>query len=473
MNKHITDNEFEIYLLDKLKLSIESIEFINDHLTKCSLCNENYEKLISFYSHIDKNLNEKFDDDEKIAERILAQNKSKLEKKLLEENNRAVSISHGSFEIVDQSKKSVINWIGDYLRYNPLKFSGSLAIIGAIVFSFFYFKRPEIKNVNPALAVIENNVLNVYNEMGEILWRKGAVGMHNYRSDQLFEDQRRYSNIRELLLEDIDADGMNEILIAGNGSGNVTFARDSLYCYDNTGKLKWKYGCGGFVTFNAPRWKHENWWIANFIISKTKMVKRIFVIATTTFAPTKLFELDIKTGKVVQEFYNSGGITTAATFDLDEDGEEEIYIGGINNAFKSAFIAVFNSDSVTGFSPSTELYIPHEHQKNSCLNYILIPHTEYGRMVSNSDYNSVDNFILSKETRTITAYVQEVPAPGKLIESRASILYNFGKDMKLNSVVPGDDFTSNYNRFYNEGKLKEPLDYNYIKKLEVGVRYLK
>lgn len=134
---------------------------------------------------------------------------------------------------------------------------------------------------------------------------------------------------------------------------------------------------------------------------------------------------------------------------------------------------MFDPDSVKGFSPSTDQYIQTEFQKNTALHYILFPFTNYGKLVSRSDYNEVEKFLISKEEKTITAYVQEVPAPGHQQNVRGAILYNFGKDMKLNSVVLGDDFTSNYNRLFKAGKVKEPLDSNYTKKLAEGVTYLK
>jgi len=145
----------------------------------------------------------------------------------------------------------------------------------------------------------------------------------------------------------------------------------------------------------------------------------------------------------------------------------------INDAFDCAFIAVFNPNSVSGFSASNELYIPKAEQKNTASKYVLIPHTNYGKLVSNSDYNIVSKFLTSREDETITAYVQEVPAPGHQLNVTASILYNFGKDLKLNSIVPGDDFMAHYSRLYKAGKLKIPLNADYIEKLAKKVTYLK
>ncbi|MBA4407227.1 hypothetical protein C0389_08140 [bacterium] len=475
MKNHINDSELELLLLDEHRLSAEQLRSIQEHLKECNLCRENYERIKSFYSYIETNSEESEKNDAETAQRILRQNALIENEKLLDEHKRAVAVYNGSYEIIERTKKSVVKLIGDFVRDNPLKFSGSLALAGALIAVFLYYKKPEIKYVNPSLAVIENNVLKVYNEMGDVLWKKGVPGMADYRTDFSFDNQKALSNAREMLLDDLNGDGINELLITGNFTAKGIFASDTLYCFNNEGRLKWKYGCGSLAKFDTPRWKFGELFIANYFTykDKTKNKTRLFVIAGSTYAPTKFFELDVKTGKVLQEFYNSGGITTATVFDLNNDGKEKIFIGGINNAFKSAFIAVFDPDSVKGFSPSSDLYIPTVEQKNSASYYILIPHTAYGKLVSLSDYNSVEKFLISKEEKTITAYVQEVPAPGHQQNVHGAILYNFGNDMKLNSIVPADNFTTNYIRLYKAGKLKEPFDNNYTNKLAKKVKYLK
>lgn len=475
MKNHINDNELELLLLDEHRLSAEQSGSIQEHLKECYLCRENYERIKSFYSYIETNSEESEKDDAETAQKILRQNALIENEKLLNEHKRAVAVYNGSYEIIERTKKSVVKLIGDFVRYNPLKFSGSLALVGALIAVILYYRKPELKYVNPTLAIIKENVLYVYNEIGDLLWKKGVPGMADYRTDNSFDNQKALSNVREMLLDDLDGDRINDLLIIGNFTAKGIFASDTLYCFDNGGKLKWKYGCGSLAKFDTPRWKHGELFIANYFTyqDKTKNKTRLFVVAGTMYAPTKFFELDIITGKVIQEFYNSGGITTTSVFDLNNDGKDEIFIGGINNAFKSAFIAMFDPDSVKGFSPSSELYIPVASQKSSVIHYILIPHTNYGRLVSQSDYNMVEKFLISKEEKTITAYVQEVPNPGHQQNVIGAILYNFGKDMKLNSIVPADNFTTNYSRMLKAGKLKEPLDNNYTNKLAEGVTYLK
>ena len=55
----------------------------------------------------------------------------------------------------------------------------------------------------------------------------------------------------------------------------------------------------------------------------------------------------------------------------------------------------------------------------------------------------------------------------------AGILYNFDNELKIKGVVLADNFIARYNRLLKAGKVKEPLDSNYTKKLAREVVYLK
>lgn len=468
---HIDGHELELYLINSAKLSVKTTNFIKQHLSECSVCQDNYVNIKKFYNYIEENMESEDKDDEKLASKILVSNNGILEDKQLVEPNRAIKVRDGEYEIIETKKNSLVNRVVELIRIYPYRFSGSLAFIGLIVALFLITKKPDIKNINPTLAVIKDNVLSVYNEMGDLMWKRGVPGMPDYRTDKPYEGQKLYTNSRELLLNDLDNDGINELLLTGNFAELGSFAPDTLYCFNPYGKIKWKYGCGEFKSLNTPRWKHSSWFIPNYFIINAPKGKKLFVIASTMYAPTKLFELDFNTGEIKQEFYNSGGINTVKLFDIDNDGYDEIIIGGINNAFSSAFVALFKPENVNGFSPSTGIYIPNALQQNSALKYIIIPPSSYNKVVSKAYYNMVEQFLVSKEEKTITAYIQE--APGGIRADDAGVLYNFDMNWQLKSIVLADNFISEYNRLLTEGKVKEPLDSNYANRLAEGVKHLK
>lgn len=71
------------------------------------------------------------------------------------------------------------------------------------------------------------------------------------------------------------------------------------------------------------------------------------------YVSEKLFESDFKTSLVKQEFYNSEDIFTVKF--LIQISYEEL-IGGIDNAFSSAFVTEFEPEKVSGLSPSKDIY---------------------------------------------------------------------------------------------------------------------
>ncbi|MBI1939062.1 MAG: hypothetical protein HYS25_13205 [Ignavibacteriales bacterium] len=466
MSLHISDSKLELYFLDSSQLELEEREKIEKHISSCPMCSENFEKVKDYYSFIQKNINEDEVGDSQTAKKILDQNNPVGGSKLLSENKLTVKVYNGNYEIVSAREEPLVKKVEDLIRIYPLRFAGAFGFAGLLIAVFFMMLKPDKKYINPTLAVIKENVLTVYNEMGDVLWKKAVPGIENFRTDL----PKNQSNVRGLLLDDLNNDGINELLITGNYSYRGIFASDTIYCFDPSGNIKWKYGCGSFSALNTPNWKHSRWQITDYFVVKSKKEKRLFVIAGTNFAPSKIFELDFNSGKIKQEFYNSGGITAAVLFDVDNDGYDEIILGGINNAFSSAFTAVFEPDSVNGFSPSTELYVPDSLQKNSAVRYILFRATNYMKAVSLTDYNMVNQFLISKEEKTITVYAEEVPGD---TEYNGSVLYNFDLDWNVRGVVLSDDFVANYNRLLAKGKVKEPLDSNYTKKLAEGVTFLK
>ncbi|KAF0150956.1 MAG: hypothetical protein FD143_2376 [Ignavibacteria bacterium] len=468
---HINESEVELFLLKDSEFSDQEREFIQKHLSECTECLQKYNNVKLFYSYIESNINSDEKEDEILAGKIINSNTQHEGAKLLNEQNRAVKVYNGTYEIIEVKKDSLVKRAVELIKIYPHRFTGSLAFVGLIVTLLFIPKKPEIKHVNPSLAIIKDNVLSVYNEMGDLMWKKGVPGMTDFRTDFQADDQIKQVGTRTLLLDDLNNDGINELLITGNPAGQGRFAKDTLYCFDPYGELMWKHGCGSFKRLNTRSWKHNDWFISNFFTIRTKNGKKLFVVSGTNFAPAKIFELDFNAGKIVQEFYNSGGIITFKLLDINGDGYDEIILGGINNAFSSAFIAVFNPDSVSGFSFSTENFIQKELQQNSALKYILLPATNYNKAASLSDFNMVEQFLVSKEDSTITAYTQEAPSLPR--EKLGAVLYNFDFNWNIRGVILAHNFVSNYNRLLAEGKVKEPLDSNYRKKLAEGVRLLK
>lgn len=97
---HINEHELELFLLKNDELSDQEREFIQTHFSDCPQCLEKYSNLKLFYSYIETNINSEEKEDEILAGKILNSNAQSERAKLLNEQNRAVKVYDGTYEII-------------------------------------------------------------------------------------------------------------------------------------------------------------------------------------------------------------------------------------------------------------------------------------------------------------------------------------------------------------------------------------
>jgi hypothetical protein len=393
--------------------------------------------------------------------------KSFFKSKLLDEPQKAVKVYDGWVEITEPYVRTKIQKFVRFVKNHPKGFTGSLAFAGLIFVLLVYTSTVKTKDNNPSYAWVENQVLYVQNENAELLWKKSAPGIQNTNSDVII----KLDNYNYLLVKDVDNDKVNEVLLWGDTSNDDGIPSDSIFCYDNMGKIKWKTGGWDFPEFNTKRWRHTRWCVSNMIIVKDNYKKnsRLFVVIyDLLYSPSILLELDGKNGKVIQRFYNVGGTNLIYNFDIDEDGQNEIIIGGVNDPFKRAYIAVFDINNVTGFSPSSEHYLPSEVSFGSYKYYLLFPFTKLGGILGNVIYNNVKYLIRTKESLIVAT--EEVLANNNL-DHRSSVLYSLDNEMNVQHVTLGDDFIKSHKRLVEEERLSEKLDSTFFENLKNSVKY--
>jgi len=465
MNNHIEIHHLELLLLGDSHLSVEEREKVLLHLEECSFCESNYLKMKSFYQEIESEIkSEPNSEDLDFAKKLLPK-KSFFTTKLLEEPKKAVKVYDGWIEITEPYFRTRIQKFVRFISRHPKSFTSSLAFAGiALTLILLNLKNP-IKDRNPERAFILNQILYVLNEQNDTLWTKPTLNFDN--TSTTLEDFEH--SVRYLLIFDIDNDKKNEVLLSGSLRSNKYFP-DTIYCFNNEGKLIRKFTSGEFKSVSAERWAHTRTVIERFFIFNDGTKDRLLVTVDDQLnAPGKISEIDFTTSKELRSFYNSGQITFELVHDIDSDGKKELIIGGITNAFKCAFIAVLDPDNFDGFSPSTEFYIPKGMDKGNFKYYITFPVTEVGKFLSSTDYNSI-KMILGNKDGGMTVYTTEILG-GVETYFREGLLYIFDKDMKIKSIVPSDPFNKNYQRLLEGGKVTAQLDAEYFKKIKNSIKY--
>jgi hypothetical protein len=470
---HIDQHTLECLALDLESVSAEDSARINAHLSKCSLCAEQWRKLKEFYRNVDEDLQHPPSRrDEEFAERLLTTKRTALPERGLEPRRQEESLREtlqSYVEVIEPYKRTFVQKFVRYARLYPVRTASATAFaVGAAALSVLLTHTP--KDDNPIFAIVKNSVLTVQNKEGEVLWTKSALGIPDIRSDQPVDLNQ---GKRFLSLTDIDDDGVKEILLSGAEPGDE-FASDTLYCFEKNKTLRWKAGVGKMISFGQRGLvQHSTTSILDWLVVKHRAneTSRLFVLSQDrNFSPMKLFEVDTKTGVEQQSFFNRGHCPFLLASDVDGDGTNDLLLGGLNDGYNQACLAILDPSDISGFAPVPQEYLPADSVRSAQEKYyILFPKTDLGELVRRAPFNQVNQIVLAA-TGNLIIHVYESTGNPKS-EEAGSVLYGFDQRMKLKLVTLGDNFKVVYQRFYSEGKLKRPLTPAYTEKLKNSVLY--
>jgi hypothetical protein len=133
----------------------------------------------------------------------------------------------------------------------------------------------------------------------------------------------------KVVIADIDGDGRTELLLSYVPAGPDQTGR--LMCFDHRGRLRWESRFGAARTFGARQFD------ANYIGVFVKPVQAggrhllLTVANHHIWYPAQAALLDAANGKVVEEYWHPGAIYHCLIYDIDDDGQPEALLGGINN----------------------------------------------------------------------------------------------------------------------------------------------
>jgi hypothetical protein len=314
---------------------------------------------------------------------------------------------------------------------------------------------------------VKDGVLSVVNKEGEVLWTKDATGIRDATSGAAFPERH---GARLISVVDIDGDGPKEVLVFGSGPVGL-FKDDSLYCFEHDGKLRWTTGGGEVLTFGSMKFTREIRWSIRdlFTIEDPENTRpRVYVIGQAIpYWPGKVFEVDPASGSHIQEYWHAGGLSMGIAADIDSDGKQEIVVGGINNAHEAACIAVLDPLRIAGYGPTQPEYVPEGIPRAKEKAYLLLPRTDMNRSLARAAYNDIERMV-STGSGSLLVHTAETTDDK---EYPGSVIYTFGANMEIRSVVGGDSFILSHERLEKEGKLIRKLTTEYWKELKEAVRY--
>lgn len=469
--EHIENTVLEKLFVCPDELSTQEKDTIAVHIEKCFLCREHAAKLKEFYKDLQANLDSQpAERDKALAEKLLARSRLALPEKKLALQERVDNALSTFVEIIEPYHRPLMQRFVRYIQVHPVRFVGATSLAGFALVAAFLLVKPAFKDGNPAFAKIKDYVLTVYNKEAEVIWTKSVVGIPD--GSTVFYQYRNFNeNPRRLLVTDIDGDNKNELLLTGSNISKE-FAEDTLYCFEYDGNLKWKHGVGPAIAFGKLDFTaYSTWFITNiFIVNNTKTGKpKLFALALQRmYSPSKLFEINPANGSELQSYWHRGAIYSMITMDLDNNGHEEIILGGVNNNFERACVAVLDPDNINGYGLSTPENIPAGINKATEKYYVLLPFTKLGQQFIKAISNCVQEFEIAGKG-LFRAYSHEILG----IEDfkYTTIIYTFGEGMKIKTLLGDDTFIKHHNKLEKEGKISEHYGPEYLQSLKDSIKY--
>jgi hypothetical protein len=434
--KHYNEEEIGVFALGGSNPGLDEEEFF-EHLKICYSCRELYEDISSYYDLVVK---------------------TPLMLKSAVETQKADSIVLKT-RYIERSTSKLVRFVSYFLPYRFIEFvyqkpvmvsSNSFVFAAALLFvlnfkSIFLDNNPIYYKHND-----ENRMLEIYNKDGEKLWQiKYSVQIGERESMS-----QRYSQV-----SDLDKDGKNEIITIL--PLNSQEARGKfLYILDYKGNLILKKEFDENFRFRDQRY-FPDFHTDNLLIYEHDGNEKneIFIFVGHLHQPCKLIRLDYK-GNILGEYWHFGGIPQMILMDLNKDGKKEIVMGGIEDIEHNAALLALDPSRIIGKTESSQTKGFGYKTSEAEISYIRFPNPEFVDALNSRSViihiNPVNDTIL------ITSY--KLAHFQNEYGQEYSLLYYFGLDLKLKSVMVNDVSQSAHLNLIKSGKL--PKNFNENKFLE-------
>jgi hypothetical protein len=474
MTEHISQEILEKLLIDPGHVDSLATREADAHLAKCAYCREVQETLRAFHAELAKELQAgPSSDDAAFAERLITRLRRRglallPERGVLRKSAiGVVNDSLGNFaDIIEPYRHSASQRLVRYVLVHPVRVAMStisLAIVAATIL-LMIVRSP--RDTNPDHCIVKGQVLSVMNRGNDVLWTRYMPGV----LDGAEADFRRPTErgARFVGMEDIDGKGRNVVLtfvVQG-------FAQDTLYCYEGDGSLRWAAWAGAPVAFGTKTFAlHAQMGFHNFAVLRNRHGgrPRLFaVLVSSQFFPSRLVELDPVDGHEVGSYWHAGAIEKLCMYDIDDDGNDEILIGGLNEFQSEAFVALLKPGDLTGCGPVPREDLPAGLTYGHESYYLVFPTTDLGRIVSPEPFNVVRGIVPGARP-----YFQVYVDEGYKSDSgpNIAIVYTLDSAMRVVNVAVGNAFEKMHAEYFAQRRLSGPCDRAYRERLGTSVRY--
>ncbi len=303
----------------------------------------------------------------------------------------------------------------------------TLAVI-ATVLIHGRFARPE---VTPASVTMKDNAVVALDADGHTLWQ------HPYRR-HLMATVGRTHFADYARIADIDGSGHPSVVVPvllANGPNPDDLFVTRIDCFSADGRLRWSYQPRISLRFGQDEF-HGPWYVFALLISSAGKSSSIFASFTHfEWGNSFVAEIAPKTGRGKFRFANTGSTHSLSQFTIA--GQTYLLVGGFNNEYDGASLAVMNESQPFAASPQTPgtRYVCANCPSGSPDYYFVFPRSELNRALDQYELpvdaipvngNSVEPWVNESITApqpVIAAYLLRFSPAPHLISRRFNSKY--------------------------------------------------
>lgn len=457
MNGHLSERQLEYYLRFREKLSEDEERNITEHLEFCHLCRDHLEVLEAYLNDVDSELSQPPGErDHTLVNKILGVDRKDVlpSKSLVKTYEAPLKTYRSSF-----SSKIV-----GYVRRHPVRTVTVTAASMAFIFVLFFMSH--WLDRNPSYAEVENNVLQVFNSSGDVLWNLPADGIPEDVTSKNQQSEWKY-----LSLTNVDGNGLNEILITGN-SETGRFSTGVLYCFNSDGAIQWEQSIQTPEPFAREKNTNVSKWVIKdfFAYNLTGREKpQLFAFANAgRWSPGVFYEVEPSTGEILQSYWHTGHLQIAEILRAGA-GNDKIFLGAINDTYDRAALTILDPNNFNGQGTREKIFkseaIPQAKEKY----YITFKPSVLSDNLNNAPFNQVREIFTTNEGNLVVRADERLSRLSPT--QNVSVYYVFDKNFEVLEVYGDDNFNKRYSELYEAGELDMPLNEQYWEKLKNSVRY--
>ncbi len=395
---------------------------------------------IVFYSPIEYFIIPKAD--EKEAEEKLQELKEKYSRRKL----NLVSIDNIN-ELIDRRSLIQIRKQPIALRIaKEIKENWIASLLLSLIMLILVFVFINNYDSNPSFSDIQGNELLIKNKSGKLLWKKTL----NANEKNLYREEKE----QLVKITDIDNDGSNEVLICCELAeiGKIS-DQGRISCYDSNGNTRWIYSCKDSVETRVEKFKFN--FISKIIGVVEENHRRILYLFANheRMYPSVIYKLDLITGERLKgELWNPGTIYSALIDDFNNDRQNEIVVGCVNNSLRLPCVFLIKANMLNGITYSTPDYYFLGKNKAQLQNCLFLPKTDYSTY-KKQDINHIAPGSLVNNENEKMFYFHVLEGD---IEEKAVVVYKLSYDFNKIDLFVNSNLRVRRDSLVAKGILKLP-----------------